>query len=322
MNHNKELCLVLGGGGFIGKRLVNELIGEGRFSVRVFDRYQDTEAAHQDLYGGSSDVEVMAGDFFNRTDLQAALKDVSYVFHLVSTTTPISSANDPFIDIETNVKGSIELMELCSQTPSVKRFVFFSSGGTVYGDQPNEELSEDLPAQPFSPYGIGKITIENYLRYYKRTHGLDSVIYRVANPYGEGQNLAAKQGIIPIFLGHALNNEPVTVFGDGTMIRDYLYVGDACKLIVNTFSRPELQHEVYNLGSGGGRTVNEVVAAIEQSTGVKLEVEHIPQPSAFVQKVVLDMSRFTDEFNMSPTTSLEDGIKQTWSHIQNDRERT
>lgn len=319
MNQGKKLCLVLGSGGFIGKRLVNELISEGSYCVRAFDRYHDPEAAHKDLYGSSSDVEVVAGDFFNRTDLQSALKDVSYVFHLVSTTTPISSANDPFIDIETNVKGGIELMELCSQTSSVKRFVFLSSGGTVYGDQPNEELSEDLPTQPFSPYGIGKVTIENYLRYYKRTHGLDSVVYRVANPYGEGQNLAAKQGIIPIFLSHALNNEPVTVFGDGTMVRDYLYVGDACKLIVSTFSRPQLQHDIYNLGSGGGRTVNEVVAAIEQSTGVKLVVDHSPQPPAFVQKVVLDMTRFTNEFNLSPTTSLEDGIKQTWDSIQNAR---
>ena len=109
--------------------------------------------------------------------------------------------------------------------------------------------------------------------------------------------------------------------GDGTMVRDYLYVGDACKLIVSTFARTNLQHEVYNHGSGGGRTVNEVVSAIEQSTGMKLSVQHIPQPPAFVQKVVLDMSRFTNEFNLSPTTSLEDGIKQTWNHIQNDREK-
>lgn len=312
--NESSLCLVIGADGFIGKHLVYELVTKG-YSVRAFDRFRDytIEGTHE--FSSSEKIELFPGDFNNREDLATALQGVTYVFHLVSTTNPFLSANDPFIDIDTNIRGSVELFDLCAKDKHIKKVVFFSSGGTVYGEQTSPMLHEELALKPQSPYAIGKVTIENYLRYFKKSHGLNHITYRIANPYGAGQNLLAKQGVIPIFLHRVINDEPVTVFGDGSMVRDYLYISDVARIIVDTFSK-ENKHDAYNLGSGGGRSVNDLVLAIEAVTGKKVQVVHTEIPPTFVHTSVLDTKRLGEEFGVHPEISLEEGIKRTWEYVK------
>lgn len=302
-------CLVLGGNGFIGSHLIESLTRKGH-QVKAFDRFGTADIKFEQ----TESIEVLAGDFLNRNDLNSALKDVEYVFHFISTTTPASAENDPLIDIETNIRMSVELFQECTAA-GIKKVIFASTGGAIYGDtNSHEPISEDQIPLPVSPYAIGKLTIEHYLRYFEKKFGLKSVIYRISNPYGDRQSLASRQGVIPIFLQHISKNEPIIVLGDGSMIRDYVYIEDVANMVASSFETS--QNSLYNLGSGQGVSLNELIEVIKRVTGQEIQIDHQPKPPTFVQSVVLDNSRFKNEFNLAPTISLEDGVRKTWDYVK------
>lgn len=303
-------CLVLGANGFIGKSLVKELLNDGHF-VRCFDRYKSEESP----VNISENTEIFPGDFLNRAVVDEALADIEYVFHFISTTTPVVSENEPLIDIETNILMSVELFSLCVKN-KVKKIIFASTGGAIYGNTASSEaINESTVPRPVSPYAIGKLTIENYLRYFKRKHGLDYMVTRISNPYGPGQNLLSGQGVIPIFLSRLLQDEPITVYGDGSMIRDYLYIDDVAKMISGSFEKDSKAH-TYNIASGTGHSVNDIVKTAENVTGKKFKIEHKDTPPTFVHHVVLDPTKFTSEYGIEATTTLEEGMQLTWQTLK------
>ncbi len=305
------LVLALGAGGFLGSHLVDSLVARG-YRVRALDRFQPHVPP---LFLPSDQVEQVSGDFLNRGDLGQALAGVSMVVHLVSTTNPATAENDPLIDIETNVRGSVQLFELCVEA-GVERLVYTSSGGTVYGDRTGTEpIRETDPTEPVSPYGIGKLSVENYLRYFRRKHGLRSTIFRVGNPFGARQPFWKRQGVIPIFLDAITSHKPITIMGDGSMTRDYIYVTDVSDMIADSLAR-DPQHGVYNLGSGVPVSVNEVVSTIEEVTGIEAIRSSVPQPATFVQSSVLDMGRYVSEFGPHPAVSFAEGIRRTYDYMQ------
>jgi UDP-glucose 4-epimerase len=288
--------------------LVERLADQG-YEIRAFDRFGNRPLN----FSVNKGVETFAGDFLNRADLKEALKDIDFVFHLISTTTPATAENDPLIDVDTNIRSSIELFEECVEQ-KVKKVFFASTGGAIYGDiDASQPIAETITPQPVSPYAIGKLTIEHYLRYFNRKHGLQTLVFRISNPYGERHSPINRQGVIPIFLHQIAEGQPITVLGDGTMVRDYLYVGDVADLIAQTFEKAT--QPLYNLGSGQGVAVNELVEVIQKVTKHEVKIEHKPKPTTFVQKAVLDISRFKDEFGLMPHTSLEDGIRKTWEYV-------
>lgn len=303
--------VVFGANGFIGKHLVAELSNTyPEVEITAFDIY--TEKSEQS-FTRLTNVSIFRGDFFNINDLDKCLSNADIVFHLVSTTNPALSNNDPLKDIDTNVRGSIELFNLCTKH-SISKVVFLSSGGTVYGNIDSDRINEDTVPKPLSPYGIGKLTIEHYLRYFKHTKKLDYLIYRVANPYGPGQNIHGRQGAIPIFMGKFLEKKPVTIFGDGSMLRDYIYIDDLVHMIVHSFSK-ETAHPIYNLGSGRGTSVSEIINSIEKNSGIRTKRLYVNIPETYVHSSVLNSERFLDEFSLQPTTTLDEGIQKTWKHI-------
>lgn len=306
--------IVFGGNGFIGGNLVKRLAEETADEIVVFDRFSGYTVGSGHPFEALGNVRIMPGNFFNRADLDEALNGADYVFHLVSSTTPATAGADPFIDIDTNLRSSVELFELCVQH-GVKKVIFPSSGGTVYGDIDSEAISEDAVPVPRSPYGIGKLTIEHYLRYFKHAHGLDYIVYRIANPYGPGQNIYGKQGVVPIFMYKFLKKEPVTVYGDGSMVRDYLYIDDLIEMLVRSY-RHGNQHNEYNVGSGRGVTINQLLDAIKACAGFEVEVRHVDAPPTYVQRSVLNIKRFVNEFGLQPATSLEEGIARTWEYVK------
>jgi UDP-glucose 4-epimerase len=302
-------CLVLGGNGFIGSHIIDSLVEKGH-TVRVFDRFKT--GVSESMFNPSERIEPFPGDFLNRGDLSNAVEGMDYVFHFISTTTPASAENDPLIDIETNMRMSVELFQECV-SHGVKKVIFASTGGAIYGNSRGRPLAEDTVTRPTSPYAIGKLTIEHYLRYFKVKHGLESVTYRLSNPYGERQSLAARQGVIPIFLQRIAAGEPITILGDGSMVRDYIYVKDAAAMIVASFE--SATKHVYNLGSGQGVTVNELVASMKKITKRNVICDTAPIPSTFVDRVVLDVRRFQEEFPIRPKIGLEEGIQKTWKYV-------
>lgn len=296
-------CLVIGGNGFLGSHVVDALAERGH-EVTVFDRFS---ASIQYIAPG---VRQAVGDFMNHAEVRAAVAGQEYVFHFVSTTTPATAEDDPTLDVRTNISASIELFDLAVGA-GVARVYFASTGGAMYGDQSASRITEDTLPQPVSPYAIGKQAIEGYLRYFKRKRGLESVSFRVSNPYGPRQRLNKKQGVIPIFLHNIAEGRPISVYGDGSAIRDFIFVEDAARLIAETVGR-DTAHPVYNIGSGRGTSLNEVLALAREITGREVVVEHVANPTTFVDRVVLDVGRYTAEFGQEASVSLREGMERTW----------
>jgi UDP-glucose 4-epimerase len=300
--------VVIGANGFIGSHLVDGLAAAGH-EVRAFDRYSSRLPTFRTPH-----AEVRVGEFLSRSDVDSAVQGQDHVFHFLSTTTPATAESDPTLDIRTNLAQTVELLESCAAA-GVKHVYFASTGGAIYGQQGKGEYSEDDRALPISPYAIGKLAIERYLGYFKATHGLDSTVFRISNPYGTRQHPNKKQGLVPIALRQILAGRPVVQFGDGSMVRDYVYVEDLVDMIVPMTDRATA-HDLYNLGSGTGHTVAEVLHSLRRVTGIDFAVEERPTPPTFVDKVVLDTSRYRREFGSRPLTSLDDGIRKTFEEMK------
>lgn len=298
---------VIGGNGFIGRALVSRLAERGA-SVRVFDRF-----SHGTEVLASSGVTTMRGDFLSRSDLARAVSGTHTVVHALSTTTPATAQDDPAQDVQTNLLPSIALFEECARA-NVGRVVFLSTGGAIYGSTAAELLTEDTMPRPVSPYAIGKLAIENYLRYFSATTGLRSTVLRLSNPYGPGQRAGRAQGLIPIALRAVRDGVAITQYGDGSMVRDYIHINDASRTIADVVLG-DPRHDLYNLGSGVGATVREVLAIIHQVTGRPLTLDRRPAPATFVSRSVLDTSRLRAEFPTHSVTSLTDGIRLTWQEL-------
>ena len=300
-------ALVIGGNGFIGSHLVDALSAAGH-RVAAFDRFSGTRPNYT-----AEGVTALRGDFLSSAELEPAVVGRDWVFHMLSTSTPASAEGDPTFDLRTNVAQTVELLELCVRA-GVGHVYYASTGGAIYGDQGREVYAESDPALPLSPYGIGKLTIERYLDYFRATHGLTSTALRISNPYGPRQRAFRRQGLIPIALRNIIEGLPVVRFGDGTMVRDYLYVEDVVRMIL-AIAEGGPQSPVYNLGSGRGLTVTEVLDSLHRVTGMEFDIAEVPTPATFVQKVVLDTGLFDREFGPIDRLGLDEGVRLTYDDI-------
>ena len=295
--------LVLGANGFLGSTLTDHLAAQGE-RVRAFDRFSSG------VHFTSTEVEIFQGDFFSMDDIERALTGVEIVYHFVWTTTPASSQSSVLTDVETNVLQSARLLDAASKV-GVRRFVFASSGGAIYGAGTRGPVPEATPLEPISPYGIAKLTVEHLMHFYSRTTQMDCLSLRLANPYGPNQRAKNAQGLIPATLDRVLSGEPAVVMGDGSMIRDYIHVDDLVDMIHRVASAEQRDHNTYNLGSGVGTSVREILAELRRQTGVSFSEVSIPQPSVFVQQIVLDTTRYRTEFAERGPRTLSDGLSDT-----------
>lgn len=304
--------LILGADGFLGSNLAKSLVKDGKYKIRAFDLFEG--GILRNLKECRNKIEIFQGNFLNRDDLRKALKGVDYVFHYISLTTPGSSMKDPLIDVDTNIRGTVVLLEECAKA-KVKKFIFSSSGGAIYGNQEKDLLNEDDPQNPISPYAISKLAIEKYLEYYRLNHGLEYLILRYSNPYGPGQNVVGSQGIIPIFLNLIKQKKLITIFGDGKNIRDYIFIDDAIENTKKIVFKKTTRRRLYNLGSGKGIAINEVVDIIRKVTGKNVKVKKMPARSIDVRRVVLNTKRIKKEINYSIKVNMEEGIRRTWKWV-------
>jgi UDP-glucose 4-epimerase len=300
--------LILGGNGFIGSNLVDKLLLEGHY-VRVFD--QNKEYYRNPL----PEVNYHYGDFGNRELLSLALMNIDIVVHLISTTLPKTSNDDPIFDIQSNVIETLFLLEKCVEY-NIKKVIFTSSGGTVYGVPESIPVLENHKTNPICSYGISKLTIEKYLFLFNELYNLDYVILRPSNPFGIRQNPFGTQGAIPIFLGKILKNEPIEIWGNGDVIRDYLNVEDLvgaiyCSIINKTNSK------IFNIGSGQGHSLNDLLTIMKNVTDRDFLITYADSRTCDVPEIYLDITRSKKELFWKPTNTLEYGINKTWEFVNN-----
>jgi len=301
----RQQYLVLGGTGFIGSHLVDELARGGHF-VRVLTRPQSARMADR---WTNPRVEVVIGDFNSPDVIDQVVRDCDAVFHLVATTLPKSSNEDPIFDVETNVIGTLRLLD-AAQRHGVRKVVFASSGGTIYGRTDVSPIPETHPTNPTCSHGISKLAIEKYLRLYHELHGLDYCSLRIANPYGMGQRTEKAQGAVGVLLERVLNGRPFEIWGDGSVVRDYVYVTDVVHALVAAAAERD-GAKVFNVGTGRGTSLNELVDIVERVTGRKAQRIYMPGRSFDIQENVLDTKLATEDLGWTAKLSVEEGLHKT-----------
>lgn len=289
--------LVVGGSGFLGRHLIEGLLDAG-FTVSSLDLIKPN------WLDGS--VGFYEGCFTTSSLLEEALSDCDIVFHLASTTLPKLSNEDPLFDISTNLLGTVELLNFAVQK-RIRKFVFISSGGTVYGAPTSVPVHENHSTNPICSYGIVKLSIEKYLRLYHRLHGLETVSLRVSNPYGEHQRVDKSQGAISVFCHKALKGETIEIWGDGSVVRDFIYVKDVVQSMLKALESDCAGMEI-NVGYGSGASIDEVLFTIETSLGHKVDRKYFPARSFDVPEIYLDIGMAKSILDWTPELQLQDGI--------------
>ena len=296
---------VFGGGGFIGSTIVDQLLKNGH-EICVFERPR--VAPYREFVHGES-VRWMTGDLTSVHDVTEAIEGVDAVIHLVSTTLPKSSNDDPIYDVQSNLVATLQLLN-AMVAKRIGKIVFISSGGTVYGDPVYLPIDEMHPTDPKVSYGISKLAIEKYLLLYQHQHGIKANILRVANPYGERQRVETAQGAVTVFLDRALRGAPIEIWGDGTVTRDYLYVGDVADAFVRAVAY-DGKESVFNISSGNGTSLNQIVGMIEDIAGHPVERIYRPGRPFDVPVSVLANARAKEELGWAPNITLDVGMKRT-----------
>jgi len=299
---------VLGAGGFIGTNLCRTLVCQGH-SVRAFGR---RKTFPESLRG----YDWIPGDFADSASVANAISGCEVVFHLVTATTPANANIDKVADLNANVTNTLHLLDACRET-GVRRVIFISSGGTVYGVPNQIPTPESAATNPITAYGISKLAIEKYLGLYEYLYGLEYRVLRVANPFGPYQIAMKNQGVIAAFLHRALAGNPIEIWGDGSIIRDYVFIDDVVDALMLAATH-QGSGRIFNIGSGEGRSLNDIVTAIERLLEQIIPVDHRPGRPVDVPVSVLDTTLAKRELGWQAYTPFEEGLRNTldWTRAQ------
>lgn len=308
-DHPKNIILY-GGGGFIGSHIVEYLI-ERKFNITVFDRLDNL--SKNNLNPFLDKIEFIPGDFNNIIDIKKSLKGKDYVIHLVSSTIPADSNVNKIYDIETNLISTLKLLDECVRN-NIKKIIFISSGGTVYGRTNNNPITEEHPTDPICSYGIVKLAIEKYLELYRNLYNLNYTVLRLSNPFGEKHTPKKGQGFIETALYKIFKGDVVEIWGNGNTVRDYIYVKDAAKaiylsLIANT------KYNLFNISSGKGYKINDILDIFRNMLKLDFNVSYLPSRNSDVPVNVLANNRAIEYLKWKPETTLEDAINKCWYYI-------
>ena len=301
--------LVTGGAGFIGSHVVDLCLQHG-YEVIIVD----------DLSTGRESNLNPAAKLYQMDIRDPKLKDVferekpDYVDHHAAQMDVRRSVAEPLFDADVNILGSINLIE-CAKQYGVKRIVYISTGGAVYGEPEYLPCDENHPINPICQYGASKHTVEHYLYMYKVNYGLDYSILRYPNVYGPRQDPHGEAGVVAIFTGQMLRNDQVVINGDGEQERDFVYVGDCARANLMAIQASQ-GLGIINLGSGRGTTVNEIFENLRGITDYGREARHGPAKVGETRKIYLDASKAQRELGWQPTTELEEGLKNTVEYFR------
>jgi len=295
--------LVLGGSGFLGSHIVDKFLAE-KHDVVVYDLYPER------FRRSPAGIKFHTGDFGNVGALDELIATgFDAVIHCVSTTTPKSSNESPEFDIQSNVIGTVYLLDVCVKH-NVGKLVFLSSGGTIYGDIGDKDMVDETHAvRPMCSYGVSKLTIEHYLDVYRHLRGLNYVALRLSNPYGERQSPLRALGALTVFLHRTLKRQNIEIWGDGSVTRDFIYVGDVANAVFLATTEPI--SGVFNVGTGTGSSLRDILTQITNVVGTAPTVDWLASRSFDVPRIVLDASKLKKTTDWQVRTSLQDGVSMT-----------
>lgn len=303
--------LLLGGTGFIGQAMARELLASMPDARIVL--LGRSPKSNLECRIGNPRLLVKAQRMTSATDFETVVANMDIVVHLISSTVPATSGVDYGREME-DLSLTAKLLEACV-AEKVRRFVFVSSAGSIYGNTLNTPATEDTPCMPLSFYAYQKLAIEELVSFFGRTRNLNYCIARLSNPFGPGQNPNIGQGVVSTFLNRALEDKGITIRGDGSATRDFIYISDAAKALC-TLATKETQHSIYNVGSGASQSISTVVECIERAIARPLKVTFAPASSIEVVSSDISVKRYTDEFGKIDRVPFSEGVKRTLDYLK------
>jgi UDP-glucose 4-epimerase len=301
--------LILGGSGFIGRH-VAILLARAGCRVTLASRHPIICAAPEEIWNHVSWQSVELGS----AEWDTLVADTDIVHHSAWSSIPASANANPGGDLLTNVGATIGLLEALRRRGG-GRVVFSSSGGTIYGRLHETPVREEHAVSPITAYGAGKATAEVYLSLYRALYNLDCRIARVANPFGAGQDLSRGLGAVTTFLHHALCRQPIVIWGTGEVVRDYIHISDVSKCLVKLAVGPRQEAFIFNVGSGVGISLNDVVLELEARLGRNLSVSRTDTRAFDVPVSVLAIERARNLLDWAPVLSFSEGMRRTLSDL-------
>jgi UDP-glucose 4-epimerase len=301
---------IFGANGFIGKHLIAKLVTNTK--IKQLKLFSKNVLQFPDLKT-QTNIHFKSIDIKLPETYRNEIKNIDVIYYLISESVPSSTWNNPHIEIENNLKPFLVLLNNLVHL-NVKKIIFTSSAGTIYG--PSEKITtEKSNTNPFSPHGITKLSMENFLEYYRVNHNLNYEIFRISNVYGENQNTEKGVGIINTLLENHLANRETTIFGSGKAIRNYIYVNDVATFLNEALSLPLTNSNCFNLASSDNITVNQLIKKTEKILDIKLKIKHINQRSSDNPNIKISNFKIKQAYSNIDFTPLETGIKNTFNHL-------
>ncbi len=307
-----ERVLVTGGAGFIGSHLVDALLAKG-YAVRVLDDLSSGKVSNLPM--AHACLELVIGDVADAATLAETMRGCRAVVHLAAVASVQASVEDPVRTHQSNFIGTLRVCEAMIAT-GIQRVVFASSAAVYGNNGEGTPINEDTPKSPLTPYAVDKLSSEYYLDFYRRQHGLEPVILRFFNIFGPRQDPSSPySGVISIFSERAKTAQPITVFGDGGQTRDFVYVEDLVKILVQGLERPQPSADATNVGLGGVTTLNDLIAALEAISGKALSVSHAPARSGDIRHSKADNSRLRERFDLDTPIAMAEGLARLYRSL-------
>lgn len=306
-------CLVTGGAGFIGSHLTGYLLRQGH-AVRVLDNF--ATGKRENLNGVMSQIEFIVGDIRDLDAVRRVVEGVDCVFHQAALPSVPRSVADPIVSNAVNVDGTLNVL-VAARDAKVRRVVFASSS-SVYGDNPTLPKHEELPPHPLSPYAATKLMGEHYCRLFYQLYGLETVALRYFNVFGPRQDPKSQYAaVIPKFITMILDNQPLTIYGDGEQSRDFTFVENVVRANVLAMDAPDAAGKVFNVGCGARYTLNYMVASLQQLMNRTVEVVYAPAKPGDVKHSLAGIERAGQTLRYEPVVPFEEGLSRTVGYFTN-----
>jgi len=301
--------LVTGGAGFIGSHVVDAYLAAG-WDVAIVDNLSTGRRSNLNPGARFYEIDIRSKALWDV--LEQERPDV--VNHHAAQMSVRNSVADPVYDADVNIMGSLNLLEGCRRS-QVRRIVYISSGGAVYGEPVYLPCDEGHPVNPICPYGVSKHVVEHYLFQWQVTHGLEYQVLRYPNVYGPRQDPQGEAGVVAIFTGQMLADEAVVINGDGEQQRDFVFVGDCARANLMALEAGR-ESGIFNLGSGRGTSVNEIFAALSEITGYRHPARHGPPKLGETSRIYLSAEKARQQLGWAPQVDLQQGLAQTVEYFR------